>query len=78
MNKIAQMFSSRAFWTVVGLLFVAELPVIQQVLSPLLYHAIELALGVLIVYFHLNPNQVYTPAGVTPPATGETVTLTQP
>lgn len=78
MSKILQMFSSRSFWSVVGLVLLAEMPVIQQLISPIAYHALELALGVIAVYFHINSNKIYTPANVTPPAPGETVTLTQP
>jgi len=72
------MFRSRTFWTVVALLLVAEMPVLKQILSALGYQSLEIALGVLAVYFHVNPNQVYTPAGVTPPTSGETTTVTQP
>lgn len=72
------MYNSRTFWTLAGLILVAEMPILQQIISPLLYHALELGLGVVALYFHMNPSQVYTPAGVTPPASGESVTLTQP
>lgn len=78
MSKFTQLFRSRTFWTLVGLILIAEIPVIQQILPPLDFHALELAFGVIAIYFHLNPSQVYTPAGITPPVPGQAVTVQQP
>lgn len=71
------MFSSRAFWTIVIMVaynLLATYGHYNQQLTDL----INLILGAVTTYFHINPSAVYTPSGVTPPAPGQSVTLTQP
>lgn len=67
MSKITQMFQSRTFWTLVVMfatdcvsIFGAHIP------APILA-LINLGLSTAATYFHINPNQQYTPTGVTPP-----------
>lgn len=76
MDKFTQTLHSRTFWTVVIMILVNILP--QLPWSKEVKDLITIILGLLATYYHVNPNQVYTPAGVTPPAPGQSVTVTQP
>lgn len=59
MKKIYAALTSRTIWVVAALVLMAELPVLQEVVSPLVYKAVMIALGVLATYFKLNPSQPY-------------------
>lgn len=75
MNKFTQMFSSRTFWTLVVMVIYNILNVYGHLLSPSLSDLVNLILGALVTYFHLNPSQVYAPAGSTITATTPNTTV---
>lgn len=76
MNKFTQALHSRTFWTVVIMVIFNAIPHIP--LDQGLKDLITTILGLLATFFHVNPNVVYTPAGVTPPLPGQSITVTQP
>jgi hypothetical protein len=78
MNKFTQLFRSRAFWTIVAGVIFNALNLYGHYLSPDLATLINLVFGAVTAYFHVNVSQVYTPAGVTPPPSGQAVTQMQP
>lgn len=59
MKKLYAGLTSRTVWVLIGMVLLAELPVLQEALPVLAYKAIFLALGVLATYFKLNPSQPY-------------------
>ena len=76
-SKIVQALHSRTVWTVVVLALFNVLP--HAGLSPELTDMINGILVLVAGYFHLNPNQVYIPAGYTATTTSPTTeTITTP
>lgn len=78
MSKFSQIFQSRTFWTLVVMCVYNIINVYGHLLSPSLSSLVNLVLGAVATYFKINPSQVYTPAGTTPPVSGAAVTLQQP
>lgn len=60
MTKIIQTLSSRTAWTTVIMFLINTVPLIEGSLSPQWKALVDAILGLMIVYFHLNPSQNYT------------------
>lgn len=78
MNKFTQLFKSRTFWTLAVMVAYNILNVYGHLLSPSLSDLVNLILGALVSYFHVNPSAVYVPAGQTAPTPGQSVVQIQP
>lgn len=59
MDTIITAFKSRMFWTVVAMFLVGGTAAINSVLPDSFKPVVELGLGLLATYFHLNPSQAY-------------------
>ncbi len=59
MNKISQIFKSRTFWTLVVLFIVNGVHGIQGSIPPEALTYVNLFLGMMTTYFHINPSQNY-------------------
>lgn len=78
MSKFLQLYHSRLFWTILAWVVYNILQTYGHYLSPSLSVLVNTIFGGLTTYFHINPSQIYTPAGIVPPASGESITQTQP
>lgn len=67
MSKLLQALHSRTVGVLAIMIAYNIMTVYGAGLDPALSSLINLVLGGLATYLHLNPTQVYTPAGVTPP-----------
>lgn len=65
-SKFIQAIHSRTVWTLVVMIVYNVLDVYGKGLDPQMSTLVNLILGALVSYFHVNPQMVYTPAG-TPP-----------
>lgn len=78
MSKWTQVIQSKTFWTVVVMFGTYTINAYGHFLSPELITLITGLLSAVAVYFKINSSTVYTPSGVTPPASGTSVTVVQP
>ncbi len=60
MPNFSSLFS-RTFWTVVATFVVVAGNAIAPLLSPSVQDVVVAFLGILTVYFHVNPSQKYNP-----------------
>ena len=67
-SKLIQMLHSRTFGTLVVMVAYNTMAIYGLNLPPQLSTLINVVLGAVATYFHLNPSQTYTPAGTPPPA----------
>lgn len=59
MNKLLLVFKSRTFWTTVVLFLVNGITAIKGVIPMSILPYVDGVLGLLIVWFHINPSQNY-------------------
>ena len=60
MNKITQIAKSRTFWTLVVLFVVNGVGAIQASIPADILRVVNMVLGMLTTYFHVNPSQNYS------------------
>jgi len=65
MNTNYSLFKSRTFYTILAMFVVAGANAVLPVLPPAVSTVVSAILGIMAVYFHVNPSQTYNP--VTPP-----------
>jgi hypothetical protein len=63
MERISQILKSRTFWTVVLLVGINTVPQLQGLIPDQLINVINVALGTVATYFHINPSQTYGQSG---------------
>lgn len=79
MNKWFQAFHSRTSGVLVFQFVTNAVSILATHIQPDLLLLINLALSSLAIYFHLNPNQIYTPTGSTvTDVTPDTVMVSTP
>lgn len=59
MTKFGQVFKSRTFWTLVVLFVVNGVSGVHDMIPASLLPVVDGLLGILTVYFHVNPSQNY-------------------
>lgn len=59
MDTLNKTLTSRTVWTVVVMVLVAGLPAIKDQIPATIQPLVDAVLGVLAVYFKLNPSQAY-------------------
>lgn len=59
MNKILLILGSRTFWTVAILVLINSVKANENLISPETLQGINAILGILAVYFKVNPSQDY-------------------
>lgn len=59
MNKLVQILKSRTFWTLVVLFVINGVDGIRESIPSNIGTLVDLVLGVLATYFHVNPSQQY-------------------
>ncbi len=79
MSKILQTLRSRTFWTLVLMLSINSIPEIKNAFPNVAWlDTVNSLLTLLATYFHVNPTQVYAPAGsVVTQETPNTVSVTK-
>ena len=65
MNKVMLALKSRTFWTLVFMFAFNAIEVVSPNLSPETRTLVNGVMGLLAVFFHVNPSQQYN--GTTPP-----------
>lgn len=61
MNQIKQALTSRTVWTVVALIIINGVPAVTGMLPEGSVPFVNAALGLLSMYFKVNPSQTYGP-----------------
>lgn len=59
MQKINQAIASRTFWTIVATFLINAVPQFESVVPVMYKPLVDAILGLMAVYFHLNPSQNY-------------------
>jgi len=59
MKKLKQILKSRTFWTIVALFIINGVSAIHSSIPANLAPIVDGVLGILAVYFHINPSQNY-------------------
>lgn len=59
MQKLVQVLKSRTFWTLVVMVLVNGIPSVRESIPASAQPVVDIALGLLATYFHVNPSQKY-------------------
>lgn len=59
MDKILLALKSRSAWTIVAMFLVGGIGAVHNIIPPSSVGLVDGVLGILAIYFHLNPSQNY-------------------